>query len=105
MHPRAVRIRLYDARVAFNRRQATLVNISRTGALLRVNTPAKVGSGGSLVITHNHTTIQIDVRVVRVAVASSASAISDGDWHAGIKFVAPPPEEITHLLRRIMSVG
>ncbi len=105
MQPRAVRIPIYDATVAFNRRQVTLVNISRTGALLRVHAPAPLGSEGRLVIGYKHTTIQIDARVVRCHLASTAGTAADGDWNAGIKFVAPPPDEVTQLLRRIISLG
>ena len=104
MQPRAVRIPIYDATVMFNAKDATLVTISRTGALLRVHSPARVGSDGPIVITQNHTTIRIEATVVRSGMAPLSGRGDEGEWHAGIKFVAPPPAEITQLLRRIMAL-
>ena len=103
--PRAVRISISDAVVTFMGKQATLVNISRTGALLRVQTTLPVDTAGQLTISHNHTTIHMEGRVVRSAMASTAGGPNDGDWTAGITFIAPPPPEITALLRRIISLG
>jgi hypothetical protein len=103
--PRAVRISISDAVVSFAGMQATLVNISRTGALLRVHAMLEVESTGQLVISHNHTTIHMEGRVVRASRASTAGGPKDGDWLAGLTFIAPPPPEITALLRRIISLG
>lgn len=103
MQPRAVRIPLYEATVSFDQHPASLVNISRTGALLRVHSPAEAGHEAPLVISHNHTMIQIDVRVVRTCLAPVPGRIDEGTWYAGVKFVAPPPLEIAQLLRRIIS--
>jgi hypothetical protein len=105
LKPRAVRISIADAIVTFMGKQATLVNISRTGALLRVHSTLPVESTGQLTISHNHTTIHMEGRVVRSAVATMAGGPNDGDWTAGITFIAPPPPEITALLRRIISLG
>lgn len=104
MQPRAVRIEIHDATVSFQRRFASLVNISRSGALLRVHAPGVVGSTGRLGLTHAHTTIQIDARIVRSTLASTPGAASDGDWLVGIEFVAPPPPEVTQLLRRVIAM-
>ncbi|MGC4083922.1 MAG: hypothetical protein QM736_17885 [Vicinamibacterales bacterium] len=57
-----------------------------------------------MLITHRGTSIHLEARVMRGDM-SSASSAQDGAWHAGIKFVAPPPIEITQLLRRIVSVA
>lgn len=105
MQPRAVRIQLEDAIVSFDHDPVSLVNISRTGALLRVHGPATVGRAAKLVITHNHTTIQLDAEVVRTAMAGTAGREEEGDWQAGVRFVAPPPTEIVQLLRRIIPVS
>ena len=105
MQPRAVRIPIYDAVVTFDEQPATLVNISRTGALLRVHAAARVGRESAVVITHNRTTIQLDARVVRSSSAPVPGGPHEGEWHTGIRFVAPPPIEITQLLRRIISVA
>jgi hypothetical protein len=103
--PRAVRISISDAVVTFMGKPATLVNISRTGALLRVRSLLQVEATGQLTISHNHTTIQLEGRVVRAAMATTAGGPNDGDWTAGLTFIAPPPPEITALLRRIISLG
>lgn len=105
MQPRAVRIPLYDATVSFDQHPASLVNISRTGALLRMHGPAQTGYEGPVVIGHNHTTIHIDVRVVRTCLAPVAGRTDEGTWYVGVKFVAPPPLEIAQLLRRIISTN
>lgn len=102
---RAVRIPLEDAIVSFDHDPASLVNISRTGALLRLHGPAKVGLAARLVITHNHTTIQLDAEVVRTKMAGTAGRADQGDWQCGVRFVAPPPTEIIQLLRRIIPVN
>lgn len=104
LQARAVRIQLDEAIVSFNHDPVSLVNISRTGALLRVHGPAPVGLAARLVITHNHTTIQIDAEVVRTRMAGPAGRADQGDWQAGVRFVAPPPREIVQLLRRIIPV-
>ena len=103
--PRAVRISIADAVVTFKGKQATLVNISRTGALLRVHALLAVDTAGQLTISHNHTTIHMEGRVVRSSAASTAGGPNDGDWVAGHTFIAPPPPEITALLRRIIALG
>ncbi len=103
--PRAVRISISDAVVTFMGKQATLVNISRTGALLRVHAPLQVDVAGQLTISHNHTTIHMEGRVVRGSMAATAGGPNDGDWAVGLAFIAPPPPEITALLRRIISLG
>lgn len=103
--PRAVRISISDAVVTFRGKQATLVNISRTGALLRVHAPQEINATGQLTISHNHTTIHMEGRVVRGAQAATAGGPNDGDWMAGLTFIAPPPPEITALLRRIIALG
>lgn len=102
--PRAVRISLEDPIVSFAHDPVSLVNISRTGALLRVHGPATVGRAAKLIITHNHTTIQLDAEVVRTNMAGTAGRAEEGDWQAGVRFVAPPPAEIVQLLRRIIPV-
>ncbi len=103
--PRAVRISIADAVVSFMGTTASLVNISRTGALLRVHLPSQVDATGQLTISHNHTTIHMEGRVVRVNRAATAGSSDDGDWMAGLIFIAPPPPEITALLRRIIALG
>ena len=100
--PRAVRISISEAVVTFKATQATLVNISRTGALLRFHAALPVDTTGELTLSHNHTTIHIEGRVVRTGTAGGPS---DGDWMVGLTFIAPPPPEITALLRRIIAVG
>jgi hypothetical protein len=103
MKPRAVRIPLVEARVTFNGVSVGLVNISRTGALLAADSPQDIGTAGSLVVTHAHTTVTIDGRIVR---ANDVAAGRDGDdrgRHIAIEFTAPPPDEITALLRRVVS--
>lgn len=105
LQPRAVRIALDDAIVSFDHDPVSLVNISRTGALLRVHGPATVGRAARLVITHNHTTIQLDAEVVRTGMAGTAGHQDEGDWQAGVRFVAPPPTEIIQLLKRIIPVS
>ena len=102
---RAVRISISDAVVTFMGKQATLVNISRTGALLRAHSPLQVDATGQLTISHNHTTIHMEGRVVRGTMASTAGGANEGDWMVGLTFIAPPPPEITALLRRIISLG
>ena len=105
MKPRAVRISIHDASVSFQRRAVTLINISRSGALIRVHAPAVVGSTGRLVITHAHTTVQIDGRVARTRLASTPGASYDGDWEAGVEFVSPTPPEVAQLLKRVISLS
>jgi hypothetical protein len=103
MKPRAVRIPLVEARVTFNGAEVDLVNISRTGALLASAGPQTVATSGSLVVTHASTTVTIDGRIVR---SDSVTAGQDGDeagWRAAIEFTAPPPDEVTALLRRVVS--
>ncbi len=100
--PRAVRISIAEAVVTFNGKQATLVNISRTGALLRVHAALPVNTTGELTISHNHTTVQMEGRVVRAGIAGGPN---DDDWTVGLTFIAPPPQEITALLRRIIARG
>ena len=100
--PRAVRISIAEAVVTFNGKQATLVNISRTGALLRVHAALPVNTTGELTISHNHTTVQVEGRVVRAGIAGGPN---DDDWTVGLTFIAPPPPEITALLRRIIALG
>ena len=100
--PRAVRISIAEAVVTFNGKQATLVNISRTGALLRVHAALPVNTTGELTISHNHTTVQMEGRVVRAGIAGGPN---DDDWTVGLTFIAPPPPEITALLRRIIALG
>lgn len=102
LQPRAVRIQIDTAIVSFNHDPVVLLNISRTGALLRVHGPARIGLAARLVITHNHTTIQLDAEVVRTRMAGTAGRAEDGDWQAGVRFVAPPPKEIVQLLGRII---
>ena len=103
--PRAVRISISDAVVTFMGKQATLVNISRTGALLRVHSQLPIDAAGQLTISHNHTTIHMEGRVVRGTMAGTGGGPNDGEWMAGLTFIAPPPPEITALLRRIISLG
>jgi hypothetical protein len=103
MKPRAVRIPLEDATVAFDGRAVRLVNISRTGALVRLARPHAAGTEGSLTVTHAYTTVTIDGRVVRVALAESPGAEDALSWQAAIAFTAPPPDEITALLRRLVA--
>ena len=105
MKPRAVRISIHDATVTFQRRAVTLMNISRSGALVRVHAPAVIGSTGRLVITHAHTTVQIDGRVVRTRLASTPGTAHDGDWEAGVEFVSPTPPEVAQLLKRVISLS
>ncbi len=100
--PRAVRISIAEAVVTFKEKQATLVNISRTGALLRVHAALPVDTTGQLTISHNHTTVQMEGRVVRTGIAGGPN---DDDWTVGLTFIAPPPPEITALLRRIIALG
>lgn len=103
MKPRAVRIPLVEARVTFNGGAVRLVNISRSGALVAVASVPAEGSEGSLTVAHAHTTITIEGRVVRVGLAVSADDDQESSWQAAIVFTAPPPEEITALLRRVVS--
>lgn len=103
LKPRAVRISIADAVVTFKGTRVGLMNISRTGALLRVQSAAEIGATGHLVISHNHTTIHMEGKVVRCNLAGTGP--QDGEWLAGISFIAPPPPEITALLRRIISLG
>ena len=105
--PRAVRISISEAVVTFKGKQATLVNISRSGALLRVHAALPVEATGQLTISHNHTTVQMEGRVVRTGMAGTGTAggPNDGDWTVGLTFIAPPPPEITALLRRIIALG
>ena len=103
--PRAVRISIAEAVVTFNGKQATLVNISRTGALLRVHAALPIDTTGQLTISQNHTTVQMEGRVVRTGMAGTAGEPNDGDWTVGLTFIAPPPPEITALLRRIIARG
>ncbi len=102
--PRAVRISIADSVVTFLEQPATLVNISRTGALLRVHAPPQVDASGQLTISHNHTTIQMEGRVVRRNMAGTAGGPNDRDWMVGLTFISPPPPEVTALLRRIISL-
>jgi hypothetical protein len=105
MKPRAVRIAMVDAVISYDGQPATLLNISRSGALLRLRDLAPIGTDGRLTITHAHITIGIDARVARTSAAPATAGGIDGDSHAGISFVAPPPPEITALLRRLISLG
>jgi hypothetical protein len=103
MKPRAVRIPLVEARVTFNGSVVRLVNISRSGALVAVASAPATGSEGSLTVSHAYTTITIDGRVVRSDRAVSPDEGEDSGWQAAIVFTAPPPDEITALLRRVVS--
>ena len=103
MKPRAVRIPLVDATVAFDGHAVRLVNISRTGALVRLAEPHAAGTEGSLTLTHAYTTVRIDGRVVRVGIVGSPDGDDDLAWQAAIAFTAPPPDEITALLRRVVA--
>lgn len=105
MKTRAVRISIRDAIVTFQRRAVTLMNISRSGALLRVHAPAVIGSTGRLVISHAHMTVQIDGRVVRTRLASTPGTTHEGDWEAGVEFVSPTPPEVAQLLKRVISLS
>lgn len=103
MQPRAVRVPLLEAYVTFNGFDATLVNISRSGALLRMREPAEVGTDARLILSQRSTTIVIDGKVVR-AVKGGATVVDIGDErHVAISFVAPPPPEVTSLLRRLIA--
>ena len=105
MQPRAVRVPLLEAYVRFNGLDATLVNISRSGALLRLREPVEVGSNARLTLSQRATTIEIHGKVVR-AVREGATIIDIGDdRHVGISFVSPPPPEVTALLRRLIAQG
>ena len=92
--PRAVRISISEAVVTFKGKQTTLVNISRTGALLRVHAELPIDTTGQLTISHNHTAIHMEGRVVRGGLAGTAGGPNDGDWTVGLTFIAPPPPEI-----------
>jgi hypothetical protein len=103
MKPRAVRIPLLDATVTFNGAIVRLVNISRTGALFASATPP-TEDDGRLTLSHAHTTVIIDGRLVRVGVAADAEGEDEETlWEAAIVFTAPPPDEIMALLRRVVS--
>ena len=103
MQPRAVRVPLLDAYVRFNGFGATLVNISRSGALVRLSEPAEVGTNARLTLSQHSMTIEIDGKVVR-AVEGGAAIVDCGDDRlVGITFVSPPPREVTALLRRLIA--
>ena len=78
MQPRAVRVPLLEAYVRFNGFDATLVNISRSGALLRMREPVEVGANARLTLSQRSTTIEIDGKVVR-AVRGGATIVDIGD--------------------------
>jgi hypothetical protein len=103
MKVRAVRIPLVDALVTFDARLVRLVNISRTGALVYAELPWEVGAKGSLTVTYGHTTVKIDGRVVRVGISAPFDPLAEPGWQAAVVFTAPPPEEITALLRRLVA--
>ena len=102
MQPRAVRVPLIETYVRFNGVDATLVNISRSGTLLRLREPVEVGSNARLTLSQRSITIEIDGKVVR----GGATIVDIGDdRYVGISFVAPPPPEVTALLRRLIAQG
>ena len=105
MQPRAVRVPLLEAYVRFNGFDATLLNISRSGALLRLREPVEIGSSARLTLSQRSTTIEIDGKVVRAERGGAAIIDLDDDRHVGISFVAPPPPEVTALLRRLIAQG
>jgi hypothetical protein len=104
MQARAVRVQLRDTFARFNGRDATLVNISRSGALLQVDETIGVGTLGRLILSQRSTTIEIDGKVVREVDRPSRSLETDAR-QVGIAFVSPNPQEVTALLRRLIAVG
>ena len=103
MQPRAVRVPLLETYVQFKGRDAILVNISRSGALLRMREPVAVGENARLTLSQRSTTIEIDGRVVRADAGGRAPVDIGDERHVGISFVAPPPPEVTALLRRLIA--
>ncbi len=102
MQPRAVRVPLLETIVRFNGLEASLVNISRSGALLRMSEPVEVGSSARLTLSQRSTTIEIEGKVVRARVSGGA-AIEPGERHVGVSFGSPTPHEVTALLRRLIA--
>ncbi|MFN7985668.1 MAG: PilZ domain-containing protein, partial [Vicinamibacterales bacterium] len=96
MQPRAVRVPLLETIVRFNGREASLVNISRSGALLRMSDPVEVGSEARLTLSQRSTTIEIDGKVVRARGGESA-LLEPGERHVGVSFGSPTPHEVTAL--------
>lgn len=103
MKPRAVRVRVRKVNVRFNGRDASVVNISRSGMLLKLSDPAPLGSKCRLTLSQRSTTIEIDGKVVRQD-AGETGEDTDGQ-HVGINFVSPPPPEVAALLRRLLTQG
>jgi hypothetical protein len=102
MQPRAVRVPLLETVVRFNGQDASLVNISRSGALLRMFEPVEIGADARLTLSQRSTTIEIDGKVVR-ARGGGGAAIEPDEHHVGVSFGSPPPPEVTALLRRLIA--
>lgn len=90
------------ALVQFNGRDATLVNISRSGALLRLGDSLPVGSEGTLTLSHRSTTIEIGGEVVRQRAGWTSPAPTD-DREVSIRFVTPGPPQVAALLRQLIA--
>lgn len=105
MKARAVRVRLTDTPVLCNGRNAVLVNISRSGALIETTDPLAIASAVKLTLSQRSMTIELKGRIVRELKPVECPE-SLAHWHQfAVSFVDVPPPEVTALLRRLIANG
>jgi adenosine deaminase len=68
---------------------AAVVNVSRTGALIRTEHEQRPGAQWPLVLAFSHTDVQITARVVRCELVRAASRKAPPEFALGLVFVNP----------------
>jgi len=99
--PRPRRIPMLGGRAHFSHGFADLVNVSRTGVLIRTNYAVRVGSEWPMTLKLSGQSVSVTGRVVRcdqVDVGLPAGASLRNQFGVALMFIAPPPEAETVLM-------
>ncbi|MGC4081011.1 MAG: PilZ domain-containing protein [Vicinamibacterales bacterium] len=99
MQPRAFRLKLHDVIGSLGHEAVEVVNISRTGALLRAPSPAPIASEQELTLRLHHQNVELPVRVVRETAAPDAYL----QWLIAVEFTSPA--EALEQIKVLMSQG
>lgn len=89
-HPRPRRVPVAGARAQLASLAADVVNISRTGALVRTAQPQRPGEEWPLVLELRHTAVTLTARVVRCTPAPVPQRGARRRYTLGLAFVDPP---------------
>jgi hypothetical protein len=98
---RLTRLPLHDITAVLDHLDATLLNISRTGALMRLPEDRRLGGLSCITLTKDHVQVTLLGRIVR----SDADPKVTGQWLVAMEFRLLSPAEVGTRLAPLLAVA